>query len=525
MTLLHEMVDGTAARHAGRVALVHGARSLTYAELCERSSRLATGLATLGVTRGDRVVVFLQNRPEVAEVALACSRLGAIFVPANPLLRSRQLQHVIEDSGARVLVTSQAALTAVSDLAARAPALSLVVCDTHSYEDLIRHAPAPRERAVVDIDPAAILYTSGSTGRPKGVVLSHRNLVSGAQCVSEYLGNHADDRLLAALPLSFDYGFSQLTTAFAVGACAVTVQFSTAAALIQEVQAQRITGLAGVPTMWAHLADSDWPADAAQRLRYITSSGGVLLQAVLRQLQKRLPSTSVFSMYGLTEAFRSTYLPPGELAKRPGSIGKAVPNQEIRVLRPDGSPCAPGEVGELVHRGSFVTLGYWNDPALTRQRFRPLPAPPNAGLTPEIAVFSGDRVRSDADGYLYFVGREDGLIKVSGHRVSPSEIEEVLLEVPGIVEGVAVGVADEVLGQRIVVGIVTAASDKAAIVEAVRQATRLQLPSFMVPAQICVMNSIPRNVNGKHDRAAVVAELNERMARGDAGVIDLRNPR
>lgn len=533
MTLLHEMVDGSSARHAQRIALVHGSRRLTYVELCERSARLATGLSTLGVTRGDRVVVFLQNRPEVAEVALACSRLGAIFVPANPLLRSRQLQHVIEDSGARVLVTSQAALMAITELAARAPALSLVLCDgpsatggrTASYEELMRHPATPRDRAVIDVDPAAILYTSGSTGRPKGVVLSHRNLVSGARCVSEYLGNQPDDRLLAALPLSFDYGFSQLTTAFAVGACAVTVQFSTAAALIQEVQAQRITGLAGVPTMWAHLADSDWPADAAQSLRYITSSGGVLLQGVLRQLQKRLPGTLVFSMYGLTEAFRSTYLPPAQLAQRAGSIGKAIPNQEILVLRPDGTACAPGEVGELVHRGSLVTLGYWNDSALTRQRFRPLPEPVNPGLSAEIVVFTGDRVRSDADGYLYFVGREDGLIKVSGHRVSPSEIEEVLLEVPGIVEGVAVGVADEVLGQRIVVGIVTAAADAATIVEAVRQATRLQLPSFMVPAQICVMSSIPRNVNGKHDRAAVVAELNERMARGDAGVIDLRNPR
>lgn len=525
MTLLHEMVDASAARHAQRIALVHGARRLTYAELCERSARLATGLANLGVGRGDRVVVFMQNRPEVAEVALACSRLGAMFVPANPLLRSRQLQHVVEDSGARLLVTSQASFAAVTDLAARIPSLVLITCDTASYEGLTRHPATPRARAVIDQDPAAILYTSGSTGRPKGVVLSHRNLVSGAHCVSEYLGNHADDRLLAALPLSFDYGFSQLTTAFAVGACAVTVQFSTAAALIQDVQAHRITGLAGVPTMWTHLADSEWPADAARSLRYITSSGGVLLQAVLRQLQRRLPDTQVFSMYGLTEAFRSTYLPPADLARRAGSIGKAIPNQEILVLKDDGTRCEPEEVGELVHRGSLVTLGYWNDPELTRQRFRPLPNPANEGLATEIAVFSGDRVRSDADGYLYFIGRADGLIKVSGHRVSPSEIEEVLLEVPGVVDGVAVGVADEVLGQRIVVGIVAPAADTGGIVEAVRQATRLQLPSFMVPAQICVMSAIPRNVNGKHDRAAVVAELNERMARGDAGVIDLRNPR
>jgi acyl-CoA ligase (AMP-forming) (exosortase A-associated) len=477
-----------------------------------------------------RIVVYLHNRPEVVEVALAASRLGAIFVPANPLLRHRQLQHVVDDSGARLLVTARDMLPALADLIARHPTLDIVVCDSDesgphaSYASLLATSASPMPRnpsatATTDRDPVAILYTSGSTGRPKGVVLSHRNLVSGAHCVASYLGNVPDDRLLAALPLSFDYGFSQITTAFAVGACAVTVQYSTAASLVHDVEAQRITGLAGVPTMWAHLADAVWPAQATQTLRYLTNSGGAFQQPVIAKLKSRLPATKIFCMYGLTEAFRSTYLDPADLANRPGSIGKAIPHQEVLVLRPDGTPCAPGEIGELVHRGSLVTLGYWNDPELTRTRFRPIPG------SGEIAVYSGDRVRADEDGFLYFIGRDDGLIKVSGNRVSPNEIEEVLLEVPGVTEGIAVGVADEVLGQRIVVGLVTGSPDKAAVVEATRQATRMALPSYMAPAQACVLDAIPRNPNGKQDRAAVLADFEARLARADASMIDLRNPR
>jgi acyl-CoA ligase (AMP-forming) (exosortase A-associated) len=522
MTLFHEMFDATAALHARRDALAHGDQRIAYEALRASSERLAGALAGRGLVRGDRIVVYLQNRPEVLEVALAASRLGAIFVPANPLLRGRQLQHVIEDSGARLLIAGRDALPGLADVVAKLPGLDVVICDAEAgdaqtrYAGLLATPPGAVGSRVGENEPLAILYTSGSTGRPKGVVLSHRNLVSGAHTVSGYLGNVADDRLLAALPLSFDYGLSQVTTAFAVGACAVLVQFSTAAALLHVIESQKITGLAGVPTMWAHLADANWPPGAARSLRYLTNSGGAFAAPVIAKLAQRVPGARIFSMYGLTEAFRSTYLDPAELASRPGSIGKAIPGQEILVLRPDGSACAPGEVGELVHRGSLVTLGYWNDPELTRTRFRPLPG------TNEIVVYSGDQVRADADGFLYFVGRTDGLIKVSGHRVSPNEIEEVLLEVPGVVEAIAVGVADEVLGQRIAVGLVTGRADTAAVVESLRQATRLSLPAYMVPAQVCVLDAIPRNPNGKQDRPAVLADFEARLARNDPTMTDLR---
>jgi acyl-CoA ligase (AMP-forming) (exosortase A-associated) len=521
MTLFHELFDVTVARASARPALRYRDRQYSYAELEERSRRLAGALRRLGVRKGDRVLIYLQNRPEVVETALACSRLGAIFVPASPMLRQRQLEHVLRDSGAKLLLSSASALVPPAEICKAAPPLAaLVICGEPTgalpirsvlYEELMDEAPLEIAGPAIDCDAAAILYTSGSTGKPKGVVVSHRNLVSGALSVSSYLENVADDRLLVALPLSFDYGFSQVSTAFTVGACAVMTNFSTAAALVQEVGAARITGLAGVPTMWAHLAASEWPASAAESLRYITNSGGALALTVLNRLRSKLPNTKIFCMYGLTEAFRSTYLDPRELDRKPGSIGKAIPNQEVLVLRPDGTRCAPGEVGELVHRGSLVTLGYWNDPERTQQRFRPVPSI-NPGLVSEIAVWSGDLVRADEEGFLYFVGRKDELIKTSGYRVSPTEIEEVVLEVPGVLEAVAVGAPDDVLGQRILVAIVVEAGTGQEVVDAVRQHTRMQLPTYMTPAHIQIVGAIARNSNGKPDRNAVLLELQASIA-------------
>ncbi|HEX7116989.1 MAG TPA: acyl-CoA ligase (AMP-forming), exosortase A system-associated [Steroidobacter sp.] len=521
MTLFHELFDATVERAAARPALRYRDRQCSYAELQERSCRLAAALRRLGVQKGDRVLIYLQNRPEVVEAALACSRLGAIFVPASPMLRQRQLEHVLRDSGAKVLLSSTSALVPPAEVCKASPSLvALVICGEPAgalplrsvrYEELMEAPPLDIAAPAIDCDAAAILYTSGSTGKPKGVVVSHRNLVSGARSVSSYLENVPDDRLLAALPLSFDYGFSQVSTAFTVGACAVLTNFSTAAALVQEVGAARITGLAGVPTMWAHLAASEWPAGAAESLRYITNSGGTLAAAILGRLRSKLPKTKIFCMYGLTEAFRSTYLDPRELDRKPGSIGKAIPNQEVLVLRPDGTRCAPGEVGELVHRGSLVTLGYWNDAERTLQRFRPVPTI-NPGLVSEIAVWSGDLVRADEEGFLYFVGRKDELIKTSGYRVSPTEIEEVVLEVPGVLEAVAVGAPDEVLGQKILVAIVVEAGTGPEVVDAVRQHTRMQLPAYMTPAHVQIVGSIARNSNGKPDRHAVLLELQASIA-------------
>ena len=348
------------------------------------------------------------------------------------------------------------------------------------------------------------MYTSGSTGSPKGVVLSHRNLVAGAESVASYLGNTPADRILAVLPLSFDYGLSQLTTAFHAGATVVLINHLFARDVLKAVDAERITGLAAVPPLWIQLAQLDWPA--ACPLRYLTNSGGAMPRATVAALRARLPAADLFLMYGLTEAFRSTYLPPAELARRPDSMGRAIPNAEVLVVRPDGSLCDADEPGELVHRGALVSLGYWNDPAKTAQRFRPAPGQDPALPLAELAVWSGDTVRRDEDGYLYFIGRSDDMIKVSGYRVSPAEVEEVVHESGLVDEAVAFGVPHPVMGQAIV--LLAVARETGLTPALLQKECQRRLPAWMVPAHIALHpGPLPRNPNGKFDRPALRAPL------------------
>jgi acyl-CoA ligase (AMP-forming) (exosortase A-associated) len=358
----------------------------------------------------------------------------------------------------------------------------------------------------IETDMVAIFYTSGSTGLPKGVVLSHRNLVSGAQSVASYLENTPDDRILSLLPLNFDAGFSQLTTAFLTGAEIVLLDFVFARDAVQLAAAERITGIAGVPPLWNQLADVDWPPEASRSVRYFTNTGDRMPRRTLDLLRAKMPAAKPYLMYGLTESFRSTYLPPSEVDRRPDSIGKAVPNAEILVVRDDGSLAGPGESGELVHRGPFVSLGYWNDPERTSERFKPAPGRPGELVTPEMAVWSGDTVRLDEEGFLYFVGRRDGMIKTSGYRVSPTEIENVLYASGFVKEAVAIGVPHPTIGQAIVV-IATPPAGKALDQEAVIEACRRNLPAYMVPQKLVERPDIARNANGKIDRKQLAEEL------------------
>jgi acyl-CoA ligase (AMP-forming) (exosortase A-associated) len=340
-------------------------------------------------------------------------------------------------------------------------------------------------------------------------VLSHRNVVTGAHSVAQYLENTAEDRLLAVLPFSFDYGLSQLNTAFHVGACAVLMDYLMPRDVINAVAKERITGLAAVPPLWIQLAQLPWPEDATRTLRYITNSGGAMPRATVDALRKALPNTRVFLMYGLTEAFRSTYLPPEELDRRPDSIGKAIPNAEIMVVREDGTPCSPGEPGELVHRGSLVALGYWNDPEKTAERYRPAPGREHKIPLQEIAVWSGDTVRMDDEGFLYFVGRKDDMIKTSGYRVSPTEVEEVLYGTGLVGHAAAIGIPHPVLGQAIVAVVSPAEGRDNVAVQALLDACKNTLPTFMVPAHVHVQRTLPRNPNGKIDRKQLAHDLRD----------------
>ena len=363
----------------------------------------------------------------------------------------------------------------------------------------------PGQTPVIDIDPAAILYTSGSTGKPKGVVLSHRNLIVGAESVSSYLGNTSNDVILSVLPLSFDAGLSQVTTAFSVGAHCVLMNYLLPRDVPKLCERYGVTGLTCVPPLWLQLADVPWPEATARRLRYWANTGGKMPHATLNRLRGIFTQADPYLMYGLTEAFRSTYLDPAEIDRRPDSIGKAIPNAEILVLRPDGTACGPREEGELVHRGALVALGYWNDPVRTAEHFRPLRHPGQEWRAPENAVWSGDTVVTDTEGFLYFVGRKDEMIKTSGYRVSPSEIEEAAYNTGLVRDAVALGVEDEALGQRIVlVATPTAAElDEDTLTAALRQI----LPLYMVPSRIDVRDELHRSPNGKYDRRLLTLEV------------------
>jgi acyl-CoA ligase (AMP-forming) (exosortase A-associated) len=359
---------------------------------------------------------------------------------------------------------------------------------------------------VIDTDMAAILYTSGSTGKPKGVVLSHRNMVAGAKSVAQYLENRPQDRILSALPLSFDAGFSQLSTAFHAGASVALINYLLPRDVVTAIERYAITGLTAVPPLWIQLAQLGW-SKARPSLRYIANTGGRMPKATLDQLRAALPQTLVYLMYGLTESFRSTYLPPSELDRRPDSIGKAIPNAEVLVVREDGSLCDANEPGELVHRGALVSLGYWNDPVKTAERFKPAPGQPSGLVMPEIAVWSGDTVRRDEEGFLYFISRRDEMIKSSGYRVSPTEVEEVVYGTGLVGEVAALGIEHPVLGQAIVVVATSSANselDSVAVIAKCRE----RLPAFMVPARIIERKgSLPRNPNGKIDRKLLAQEL------------------
>jgi len=523
--LVHDFIFHSARRTPAAEALVYGSRRLDYAELAQLVRGTAAALLAHGLGAGERVAVYMEKNVENVAAMFGAAAAGGAFVPVNPLLKAEQVAYILADCNVRVLVTSvdrlrllQDALGACRDLrlvvavgAGSAPALP--GAEVLGWDALLASgAAAPAPQRVIDGDMAAILYTSGSTGKPKGVVLSHRNLVAGAKSVASYLENTPADRLLAVLPLSFDYGLSQLTTAFHVGATAVLINHLLPRDVLNAVVAEKITGLAAVPPLWIQLAPLPWPADCT--LRYLTNSGGAMQRPTLDALRAALPKARPFLMYGLTEAFRSTFLPPEELERRPDSMGKAIPNAEVMVLRPDGSECAPGEPGELVHRGALVSLGYWNDPGKTAERFKPI-APRHYGLPlTELAVWSGDTVRKDEEGFLYFISRNDEMIKTSGYRVSPTEVEEVVYAREQVAEAAALGVKHPALGQAIVVvalpreGVALTASDLLA-------ALKPHLPAYMLPQKVVIAEaSLPRNPNGKIDRKLLSTQYENVFAEG-----------
>ena len=526
-TLLHELVAVSAHRAPDARALASAGANLSYGELQTAVAGCASGLMRLGLERGDRVAIYLEKRFETVIASFGAPAAGMVFVPLNPLLKAEQVAFILRDCNVRALITSPDRLELLQIELAGCPDLRHVILTgdatagaanaaggsrPFALHGWLQWLDAPGSQAghrVIDTDMAAILYTSGSTGRPKGVVLSHRNMVAGGKSVASYLQNRPEDTLLAALPLSFDAGFSQLTTAFHCGARVVLLNYLLPRDVLKAMVREQVTGLTAVPPLYIQLTQLDWPAAIGEHLRYFANTGGRMPRETLDLLRRRVPNAKPFLMYGLTEAFRSTYLPPEEVDRRPDSIGKAIPNAEILVLREDGSLCDADEPGELVHRGPLVGLGYWNDAEKTAERYRLLPAGlpgRQSGLQlPEYAVFSGDTVRRDAEDFLYFVGRRDEMIKTSGYRVSPTEVEEILYASQRIGECAAFGVEHATLGQTIQV-IATApegrlSGDTGVDVNALLAECRAHMPAYMVPSGIDIVTGpLPRNPNGKIDR-------------------------
>lgn len=508
--------------HGAAPALTYKDTTCSYAELWRQICGFASGLAAIGLRRDDRVAVLLDKRIETVVAIFGTAAAGGVSVPVNALLRPQQVAYILADCNVRVLVTSSDRLAQLEEAMGDMDAIDHVVLiddrsngdgrsrahgfEVHRWVSMFAdEAGQPPRLATVDCDMAAILYTSGSTGKPKGVVLSHRNLIVGAESVSHYLGNSPADTILSVLPLSFDAGLSQLTTAFNAGAHVVLMNYLLPGDVVRLCEKHGVTGITGVPPFWIQVANLDWPPEVASRLRYFANTGGRMPKATLDRLRGLFPQALPYLMYGLTEAFRSTYLDPAEIDRRPDSIGKAIPNAEILVVRPDGSRCDPGEHGELVHRGPLVAMGYWNDPARTAERFRPVPGSDASWRTPELAVFSGDTVVADEEGFLFFVGRRDEMIKTSGYRVSPTEIEEVAYATGMVRDAVALGVEDPALGQRIV--LIASAIGEKLDAPALLTAFRRQLPQYMVPSSVVEMAALPTTPNGKFDRVLLRERL------------------
>ncbi len=476
------------------VALIDRAGTLDFAGLEAMVGAVAAWLAGQGLGAGARVATWLPKTRLACVMPLAAARAGLVHVPVNPVLKRAQVAHMLRDSAATLLMTQEARADSLQ------PDDVPVNCRIVAEGAVPVAGDVMPPSAASPDDLAAILYTSGSTGRPKGVMLSHANLWLGAISVGHYLKLEPSDRVLAVLPLSFDYGQSQLFSSWAAGASVAPLDYLVPRDVIKGVERFAATTLAGVPPLWIQLLEAEWPDETAARLKRLTNSGGALTPAMVRGLRSRFAAAELYAMYGITEAFRSTYLDPALIDLHPDAIGSAIPFAEVMIVRPDGSRAAPGEPGELVHAGPLVSQGYWQGADRMAERYRPAPAFSVLGGT---AVYSGDIALVGTDGLLRFVARADEMIKSAGNRISPTEVEEAVLAGGEASEAVALGVADARLGQAI---LVVAAGDPGNE-PALRERLRRELPAFMQPMRYLWRDRLPRNANGKFDRARLRAEM------------------
>jgi long-chain acyl-CoA synthetase len=489
---LSDDLRASAARRPDHEAVVAPDRRLTYAELDRAADALATALHAHGVRRGDRVAVLLPNGAEAAIAIYGALRAGAAFVPLNPSVKRDKLAYVLRDSGAAAVICDERLAPLAEQARAAAPSDATILT---GVEPPVDSAPPPPP---LSVDLAAIVYTSGSTGPPKGVTLTHANMTFAAGSIVQYLDMNEDDRVLTVVPLSFDYGLYQLLMCVRLGATAVLERgFAFPGRVVALLEQERISGLPGVPTIFQVLTSLDGlAARELPCLRFLTNTAAALSPTAIDAIRRTFPRARLYSMYGLTECKRVAYLPPEQLDARPASVGIPIPGTEAWVEGPDGGEAAPGEVGELLVRGAHVMQGYWNDPQASAQRLRP-------GRWPwERVLATGDLFRRDADGYLYFVGRTDDIIKSRGEKVAPREVEDVLQRAPGVRAAAVVGVQDALLGEAVQAFVVPQPGVMLDM-GALRGHCAAHLEDYMVPTRIELCGELPTTPNGKVDRRAL----------------------
>lgn len=514
---VQDFLELSACRFPEKTALVCGDQRLNYREIAERSSRLAHGLIAAGIRRGDRVAVYLDNSVEAVLSVFGILNAGAVFMMVNPTTKVEKLTYVLNNSRARALITRDHKVRDIQSWWSLVPHLETVLVvgkegaapedsqrRTVSWAKLMaEHARSiqPPPRQTIDIDLAALIYTSGSTGNPKGVVLTHLNMVAAATSITTYLENTPDDIILNVLPLSFDYGLYQVLMAFKVGGTVVLERsFTYHHAILEKLMKERVTGFPIVPTISAILLQMDLTQYRFPTLRYITNTGAALPTQHIVKLRELFPHTRVYSMFGLTECKRVSYLPPEQVDTRPTSVGKAMPNVEVYIVNEQGQRLPPGEVGELVVRGSNVMKGYWELPEETARMLKPGPTPG------EQVLHTGDLFRMDDEGYLYWVGRKDDIIKSRGEKVSPKEVENVLYGLDGVAMAAVIGVPDEVLGQAVKAVVTLKEGSHLTEKDVLRHCTR-HLEEFMVPKLVEIRENMPRTATGKIDKRELAARM------------------
>jgi amino acid adenylation domain-containing protein len=488
---LHDYLEHAARRLPDKVAIVHQGERLTYRQLDRRSNALAHILVERGIARGDRVIIFADNSIAAVIAFWAVLKANAVASVISALTKADKLSYYLLDCRAAALIADEHLGKVWREPASRSQWLktTIVAPNDRALNEARDDAP-PRQN--IDIDLASIIYTSGSTGDPKGVMLTHRNMLTAAASITSYLENVEDDVILCVLPLAFDYGLYQMIMACRMGARLILEQsFAFPAQVLDSVIREGVTGFPGVPTIFAVLGELKTLDEYDfSRVRYVTNTAAALPVKHIRRLRDLFPNARVYSMYGLTECKRCTYLPPDDIDRKPTSVGFAIPNTELWIVDEDGNKVGPNTVGQLVIRGATVMRGYWEKPEQTAEKLKPGPLPG------EHVLYTGDYCRIDDEGYLYFVGRMDDIIKSRGEKVAPKEVENVLYNIKGVRDAAVIGVPDEILGEA-VKAFVVLEQGSGLTPKDIQRECQAKLESFMRPKYVEIVQDLPTTSTGK----------------------------